>query len=240
MLREDQLPSVSPCRSPQTQESTIPQIRVAIADSRSVLRTGLIHTIESEPQMRVVLSAERCCDLTAALQQRDTDVLVIDPVDVGDAPVRLVRDLLANFPYLKIVVFSPLVEFVSECIEVGVLAYVVHDEPAEQLILGVRAAMARRQFLSPATQNYVDEHAWLKDAPLSPRESMCLVLIAQGLDNQTIAFHMGVRLRTVENYVAKLRAKTGCDTRLQMIAWCRQVHGTDVEVRDEPHVNDDP
>ena len=219
----------------RTRASTTSQIHVAVADACSVMRRGLIHTIEAEPQMRVVASAAHRHDLVQALQQTLPDVLVIDPVGTGDAPVPLVREILSLFPRLKIVIFSPFIEFVPELLATGVQAYVAQKEPDDQLLLAIRAAKARQRFLSPLVQDYIDCHAWpTHRARLGPRELLCLMYMAQGLDNQAICLRMDVELRTVENYVTKIRAKTGCESRAQMIAWYQLAYGDEVGSSAEP------
>ncbi len=201
-------------------------IRVAIADACSVMRTGLIQTIEAEPVMRVVASAAHRHDLNSCLQAVKADVLVMDPVGMGDAPVPLVRDLTQAHPSLGVAVFSSIVDFVPELLLAGVHAYVAHKEPEDQLRLAIRAAKARQRFLSPLVQDYVDCYILRPNRPrLSPRELRCLAYIAQGLVNQAICLRMDVELRTIENYVSKIRAKTGCDTRMEMIAWYQLVYG---------------
>ena len=201
-------------------------IRVAIADACSVMRTGLVQTIEAEPLMHVVASAAHRHDLNQCLQAAQADVLVIDPVGMGDAPVPLMRDLTQAHPSLGVAVFSPIVDFVPELLLAGVHAYVAHKETEDQLRLAIRAAKARQRFLSPLVQDYVDCYILRPNRPrLSPRELRCLAYMAQGLDNQAICLRMDVELRTIENYVSKIRAKTGCDSRMEMIAWYQLVYG---------------
>ncbi|HSH80774.1 MAG TPA: hypothetical protein VLA19_19775, partial [Herpetosiphonaceae bacterium] len=79
--------------------STASPIQVAVADACSVMRTGLIQTIEAEPQMRVVANAAHRHGLTQALQLIHADVLVIDPVGMGEAPVPLLREIMRTFPH---------------------------------------------------------------------------------------------------------------------------------------------
>lgn len=190
------------------------------------MRTGLIQTIEAEPQMRVVASVAHRHELIHSLRASEADVLVIDPVGTGNAPVPLMRETSQAFPRLGIVVFSPIVDFVPELLAAGVHGYVAQKEPDDQLHLAIRAAKARQRFLSPLVQDYVDWCALPTDTDrLGPRELRCLAYMAQGLDNRAICLRMDVELRTVENYVSKIRAKTGCDSRVQMIDWHQMVYG---------------
>ena len=201
-------------------------IFVVVADASSVMRTGLIQTIEAEPQMRVVGSVAHRHELIHSLRASESDVLVIDPAGIGNAPVPLMREISQAFPRLGIVVFSPIVDFVPELLAAGVHGYVAQKEPDDQLHLAIRAAKARQRFLSPLVQDYVDWCALPTDKDrLGPRELRCMMYMAQGLDNRAICLRMDVELRTVENYVSKIRAKTGCDSRVQMIDWYQMVYG---------------
>ena len=232
---QDQLRTISQYQLPRTKRSASIQIRVAVADPSSVMRTGLIQTIESEPQMRVIASAGCRQELITALHQARADVLVVDPVGLGKSPISLIRELYFAFTRLKIVVFSSFVEFVPEAFSAGVRAYVDQKEPDDQLLLAIRAVKARQRFISPLVRDYVDSHAWsASQERLSPRELRCLAYLAQGMDNQAICLRMGVELRTVENYVTKIRAKTACETRTQMVAWYQLVYGAPAELGSEP------
>ncbi len=64
-----------------------PPIRVIIADVYPVMRIGLITTIESDPEMQVVGVATHRQDLMPQLRMARGDVLVINLVHIGDAPV---------------------------------------------------------------------------------------------------------------------------------------------------------
>ena len=215
--------------------STASPIQVAVADACSVMRTGLIQTIEAEPQMRVVANAAHRHGLTQALQLIHADVLVIDPVGMGETPVPLLREIMRTFPHTAVVVFSSFVDFVPELLAAGVCGYVAQKETDDQLRLAIRAAKVGQRVLSPLVQEYVDCHALPADrARFEPRELLCLRYMAQGLDNQAICLRMDVGLRTIENYVSRIRAKTGCKSRSQMAAWYHLVYGSGVGFSAEP------
>jgi two-component system response regulator DesR len=201
-------------------------IRVVIADGCSVMRTGLIQTIEAEPQLRVVASTAHHHDLCHCLRTVPADVLVLDPVRLGDAPVPLLRAISQAYPRLRIVVFSAAIDFVSELLVAGAHAVVAQQEADDQLRLAIRAVQGGQRFLSPLVQDYVDRYALpTTKNRLDPAELRCLMYIAQGLDNQDIAARMDVALRTIENRVSNIRAKTGCATRVQMAAWYTRLYG---------------
>ena len=201
-------------------------IRVVIADAYPVVRTGLVTTIEAEPQMSVVARAAHRHDLIPMLRATPAHVLVIDPDGMGDAPVALVREITRAHPQVGIVIFSDTLDFAPELLAVGAKAYVSKAEPDELLYLAIRAAKAGQRFLSPLAQDYIECCAVPIDKDrLTAKELRCLMYVADGLDNQEIANRMDVDLRTIQNYVSKIRKKTACTNRTQMASWYERMYG---------------
>jgi DNA-binding NarL/FixJ family response regulator len=56
---------------------------------------------------------------------------------------------------------------------------------------------------------------------LTPRERDVLELVAQGLDNDTIAGRLGIREKTVRNQVSSIFSKLGVNTRAKAVVCAR-------------------
>ena len=203
------------------------QIRIIVADDHKFMRTGIVTTLEAEPQMQVVGTASSFHALPDLLATCQAHVVILDLEGMGTAPISYIRQLKQTFPHLGIVIFSAKVEFVRETLRAGATAYVTKKElEDDQLLLAIRAAKAGQCFLSPLVQDYLESYAVPTDkGQIGPKELQALMYVAQGLDNQEIALRMNVDLRTIENYVYKIRAKTGCRTRTQLGAWYRTMYG---------------
>jgi DNA-binding NarL/FixJ family response regulator len=55
--------------------------------------------------------------------------------------------------------------------------------------------------------------------PLSQREREVLELVAQGYTNQQIADHLGLSVKTVETYRARLVEKLGLQSRAELVRY---------------------
>jgi len=175
--------------------------------------------------MRVVATAAHHFELLRHLAITPAHVLVCDLVELGGAPVPLLRAVKQAYPRLDVVVFSNAVAFVPELRAAGATAYVAKREPADQLHLAIRAAMSGQPFLSPLVQAQVDQRALpTADVRLSAQELLTLRWVAQGLTNREIQLRMDVKLHTVENYIWTIRQKIGVDNRVQMGAWYRRMY----------------
>ncbi len=206
-----------------------PPIRVIIADVYPVMRIGLITTIESDPEMQVVGVATHRQDLMPQLRMARGDVLVINLVHIGDAPVSLLQEIKQIYPRLRVVVFATTVDFAPELLAAGVKAYISYEEPDEQVHLAIRAAKAGQMYLSPLVQNYVDRCTSLVvKHRFAPRELEIIKCITHGLGTtKEIADRLGVELGTLHNYIWSIRKKTGWTTWPQMASWYRTVYGTE-------------
>ena len=61
---------------------------------------------------------------------------------------------------------------------------------------------------------------------LTARETDVLALVAEGLQNRTIAERLYLSVRTVEKHVERLLAKTGASTRTELAAWALRAQDT--------------
>ena len=203
-------------------------IRILIADGFPVVRTGLITTIETEPQMRVVDSARHREELIPRLKATCVDVVVINVVGMGDAPVTLLPEIRQLHFCVGIVGFAARVDSAPELLAAGMHAYVAYEEPDEHLRLAIRAANARQTYLSPLVQDYVDRYAMLlSQQRFAPRELEIIKYMAQGMSGHEIADCLDMGYRTVRNYVWSIRKKTGWTTWTQMVSWYCTMYGSE-------------
>ena len=201
-------------------------IRVAIADPCPVMHRGLIEIIEADPHVRVVATASHRHDLLPQLHTTTAHVLVIDLVDMGEAPVPLLREIKHIHPALSVVVFSTVIDFVPELRAAGAIGYVAKKERVDQLGLAIRAAKVDQCYLSPLVQEFVDHYDVPADRHrLSRKELLTLTYIAQGLSNEEIRLRMDIELHSVENRVSNIKKKIGIENRVEMGAWYRSLYG---------------
>ena len=58
-------------------------------------------------------------------------------------------------------------------------------------------------------------------AAVTPAEDQVLQQLLQGLNNRAIAAALVLSPRTVENHISRLLAKTGCQSRTQLLLWAQ-------------------
>ena len=206
-------------------------IRVVIADRCSVMRTGLIATLDAEPGIQVIATAVQGQDLSSLVRSDALDVLVLHPPDTDPTLVTLIHDLRQVHPCLGIVVLAATVDSALDWLGAGVNACVCYTEPAERLQLAIRAAAQGDYILQPALAAHVlaaVTRGGTRPAPaltgierLSGREHEILRLIAHGYTNHAIADHLNITVATVKRHVSNILQKLDVADRAEAAAKAR-------------------
>ena len=114
---------------------------------------------------------------------------------------------------------------VARALDAGVRGYVLKGAGHGAIVRAVRAVAEGDTVLSGAVGEAVRRRALGSERPLFPglsaRESEVLALVAKGRDNHEIARALFLSVKTVQNHVSALLAKTGARTRAELVARAR-------------------
>lgn len=204
-------------------------IRVALADDHPVFREGLQLLLDSTGDIAVVGVAADGAELLALLDRPglEVDVVVLDldmPVLDG---VATARRLTATRPGLGILALTMHDEqtVVGRALDAGVRGYVLKGAGHGAIARAVRAVAEGDTVLSGTVGEAVRRRPRTSESPILPglstRESEVLTLVAQGRDNHEIARSLYLSVKTVQNHVSSLLAKTGARTRAELVALTR-------------------
>ena len=203
-------------------------IRVVLADDHEVVREGLKALVNAHADMRVVGEAANGEEAWHAAAALAPDVIVMDlsmPVLAGaEATARIRRDC----PAVKILALTVHEErlYLTQLLRAGASGYVLKRAAAAELVRAVRAVAAGGTYIDPSVANelvagYLDSEAGAEPAhhTLSEREREVLVSIARGFSNQEIAGTLGLSVKTVETYKARVAEKLGLRSRVDIVRY---------------------
>lgn len=205
-------------------------LRVVLADDHAVVREGLKSVVNAQPDMRVVGEAADGEAAWRAAVELAPDVLVVDlsmPVLGGaEATARVRRDC----PGVKVLALTVHEErlYLTQLLHAGASGYVLKRAAAGELVRAIRAVAAGETYVDPSltgalVEGYLHGAAAAAAQPpadaLSDRERDVLLRIAQGFSNKEIAAALGLSVKTVETYKARVAEKLALRTRVDIVRY---------------------
>ena len=207
-------------------------IRVMLADDHKVLRAGLRALLESQPDLTVVAEAgdgAECVELAATLLP---DVIVLDinmPVCGG---IEALPRLRAVSPDSHVLILTMLEDpsYLRRVLLSGASGYLLKHSAGEELLTAIRvvsegslyvhprhARLLLDQAVADKEARELDDDAHRRFRSLSDRESEIFTLTAHGHSNSEIAELLGLSVKTVETYRARMMRKLGVSGRAAIV-----------------------
>ncbi|HLS80360.1 MAG TPA: response regulator transcription factor [Steroidobacter sp.] len=202
-------------------------VRVLIVDDHAILRAGVREMLSEEPELKVVGEAGSAEE---ALEQLDAglevDVVVLDITLPGQSGIDLLKQLKRDRPELAILVLSmhPERSFAVRLMRAGANGYVPKMIVPEELVKAVKAVGAGRRYITPlvaellASECAADEEGPLHNR-LSERELQVFTRIARGVSPAVMANELGLSVKTVSTYRARILEKMGMRSNAEIAAY---------------------
>jgi DNA-binding NarL/FixJ family response regulator len=194
---------------------TTDEIDVVLVEDHPTFRFGLRMRLEAEPDILVVGEADTAQAALAEVERTAPDVVVVDLNLPGVDGVELIRRLGVAAPRVPALVLTMLSdESVFAAVRAGARGYLLKDAEPGRIVAAVRAVAAGDCVFSPDVARRL--LGLLDTAPspgraafpqLTDREHDILELVARGMENGAIARRLGLRPKTVRNYVSNVLAK---------------------------------
>jgi DNA-binding NarL/FixJ family response regulator len=199
-----------------------------VVDDHWMMVQALQLALSREPGIEVVATAGTVAEAVASFPEARPDVLLIDYHLPDGTGAEAVRQL--SLPAVKVVFLSAdrSDEAMMAALEAGACGYLVKSEPLDRLVAAVRRAADGEILLQPGElvsllgrqreRERQEAERQRVAASLTAREHEVLGLMAQGLDNRTIAELLHLSLTTVRWYVQILLEKLEVHSKLGAVA----------------------
>lgn len=216
-------------------------IRVIVADTQAIFRAGLRKIFALEDDIRVVGQAETFPQASAAIQKFSADVLIFEAA-LSQNPVDAVAELLRQSANCRLVVVlqESDQEMTLELFRRGAHGVVSREVEPEMLVDCLRRVSQGEPWLEPKAVAWVLEAyrtQGLRPAgsrpkvQLTPKESLIVSCVTQGMKNKEIALRVGTTEQVVKNYLRKVYDKLGVADRLELALYCLNHRVTESEAR---------
>ncbi len=215
---------------PPPDESNGQFIRVIVADTQAIFRAGLRKIFAVEDDVRVVGQAETLSQTFSAAKKFSADVMLFEAA-LAPNVIEAVSDLLRQNPELRLVVVTqePEEELTLELLRRGAYAVVSREVEPELLVDCLRNVAKGEPWLDSRGIKWVLEAYRTQGTragsartkvQLTPKESLIVSCVTQGMKNKEIAVRVGTTEQVVKNYLRKVYDKLGVADRLELALYC--------------------
>jgi DNA-binding NarL/FixJ family response regulator len=202
-------------------------MRLLIADDHAGFRHRLRRILE-DAGLTVVGEASTGAAAVRLARGLEPDLTVMDMSMPQMGGAEATHHILDEDPGARILVLTISAEGddVLEALLAGARGYLLKDAEDDEIVAGVRAAVAGDSIISPSVATRLvsrvreerrAERVMVlpKPPPLTARERDILRLLAQGRENSAIAAELVISPATVKTHVAHLLDKLDLDNRVQ-------------------------
>jgi DNA-binding NarL/FixJ family response regulator len=209
-------------------------VQVFILAENRLLREALTRILNKKSELRVVGASAFAQDIVHQIATAAPDVLLSDSAALALSELRLVSEVRAAIPGVKVVMIGMEAdrETFMRGVRDGIVGYVLKDASAMEVAACVRSvangeavcppALSLALFEQVAKQNNHSTHfSFRHNLGLTRREQQLLHMISRGLTNKEIAAQLNLSEQTVKNHVHRMLRKLGASDRLAAVELCR-------------------
>lgn len=199
---------------------------ILIVDDHAMVRKGLRMTLEAQPDLTVVGEAGALAEALEIAVRLRPQIVTLDLTMPGPSGVSSIGRIKAASPASRVIVVTMHDDpaYVRSAIAMGAMGYVNKSAADSELISAIRAVARGRTFIdvgdAAALEAILSPDSNIGKSPidaLSLREREVLGQVARGYTNQQIADEIGLSVKTVESYRARLMKKLGLKERADLV-----------------------
>lgn len=198
------------------------RLRILIVDDHPIIRFGLRAAFQCREYVSLVSEAASGEQALATLATQAFDFVLLDLRMPGLSGAPLIQEIHRLYPLLHILVFSGFAseEEVFAAFQSGARGYILKGSSDAEIDAAIKWVEQGHRWIPPVIATRYGER--LQRSGLTKRERETLQLLAEGLDNRSIANALHISESTVRNRITDLLAKLEANDRLQAVLLAMQ------------------
>jgi DNA-binding NarL/FixJ family response regulator len=195
-------------------------ISVLIVDDHEIVRAGIRHRLETEPDIAPVGEAGTAEQAVVRARALQPNLVLLDLLMPRKSGYEAIPEILSVSPQSRVLVLSSQAapSSVRPAISAGASGYLPKRASDGELVDAIRRVAAGERYVEPdlGAQLVVADGVPALE-PLSDRERDVLHLLALGHTNQEIGKKLYISVRTVDTHRAHIMRKLRLETRAELV-----------------------
>lgn len=203
-------------------------VRILLVDDHTLMRQGLRHILESQPDFDIVAESSSGIEAVEAARLHKPDVAIVDVAMKELNGIEATSQILKHSPNTAILILSMYSDerYVLRAVKAGARGYLLKNSAGDELIQAIHTVQRGMAFFSPAVaQIFQDGFARLREAGgindrfelLTDRERQVYQLLAEGNSNKEIANRLNLSLHTVETHRWRIMEKLDLHSTAELV-----------------------
>lgn len=205
-------------------------IRILLVDDHPIARQGIRTVLTDRVKDAVVGEAPDALSALNQVRSKDWDLMIADISLPGMSGLELIKEVHRLRPALPTLVLSmhPASQFARRALGAGAIGYLTKGSELDEFVTAIEHARKGRAYISRDTADLLGRrHAKWESAPhetLSNREYQVLRLLGSGRTISDIARDLGLSVKTVSTYRARVLDKLGMQSNAEMMRYAIENH----------------
>ena len=189
--------------------------RILVVDDHPMVRDWLAQLINRETDLAVSGEAGNAAGALEKIAAEPPDLAIVDLTMEDNHGTELIREIAQKFPAVPVLVVSMHDEslYGERAIRAGAKGYITKQEAGDQIRSAIRCVLNGQCYLSDALASRMIRNTVQPSSgsprDLSDRQLVVLRLLGRGLSTTQVAAEMRLSVKTVEGYIARIKAKLG-------------------------------
>jgi two-component system, NarL family, invasion response regulator UvrY len=200
-------------------------IRILLVDDHPVARQGIRTVLTDRVKDAVVGEANDAVSALKQVRSGEWDLLIADISLPGTSGLDLIKEIRRIRPGLPTLVLSmhPASQFARRALSAGAIGYLTKGCELEEFVEAIEHARRGRRYISRDTADLLVRSSVNWDAAphetLSDREYQVLRLLGSGKTISDIGRDLGLSVKTVSTYRARVLDKLGMRTNAELMRY---------------------
>jgi DNA-binding NarL/FixJ family response regulator len=212
---------------------------VFLVDDHPLVREWLTNLINQQPGLRVCGEAESGPQARERILALKPEVAIVDIALKDSSGIELIKDLKQSCPAVAVLVLSMHEEshYAERALRAGARGYIMKRETAKKVITAIRQVLQGKLYMSESLATAMAAQFFAGKAlatgslveQLSDRELEVFELLGDGRGTRQIAEALGVSIKTVQAYCARIKEKLNLASATELVReavrWRENTHG---------------